>query len=685
MTDIGRLMRTVPVCQITDPVDKILSMVTEANGTVAVVVKEGRPVGVVTAARLASSQPATGLSADLVLPVPVVSPESSPEDLLQLSTPWVVVCGAEGILGTVSREDLLEEVLGRQRLLNQEMRVMLDSAANAIVAINLEQKIILCNRPFEKVVGQPLDQILGRPIKAVVPNAGLQQVLDTGKPQAGARIQIRGNTYVSNRNPVFLDGVLVGAVAVLQDVTELEEAMAELRDVKRYRDILATVLDTAYEAVVVVDAEGIITMLSKSYGEFLGIAPETAIGRPVTEVIENTRMHIVAKTGEAEIGQIQRIKGHDMVCNRIPIKRDGKVVGAVGTMLFRDVADLQALADRFNRLQDELEYYKGELKKHQGTKYCLDSIIGSSKKVEELRSLAYRVARTHSTVLIRGESGTGKELLAHAIHNASPRAMGPFVKVNCAALPENLLESELFGYREGAFTGARKGGQVGKFELAHGGTIFLDEIGDMPLNMQVKLLRVLQEKEIERLGESRPLQVDVRVVAATNQNLEEMVQGGRFREDLFYRLNVVTMEIPPLRERREDIDLLVEHLLLKLCRSLGCSRKGVAPEAMQVLRQYGWPGNVRELENVLERALNIIDGDVITISHLPYYLQRVGVVHAGGSLIPLRQAVEATERTLLKEALQLTRGNCLEAAKILQVSKSTLYEKIARYKLHPPA
>ncbi|WP_051276390.1 sigma-54 interaction domain-containing protein [Desulfovirgula thermocuniculi] len=451
----------------------------------------------------------------------------------------------------------------------------------------------------------------------------------------------------------------------------------KLRDCEKIRHILQSILDSAYEGIVVVDEKGIITMFNQAYCDFLGVKQEEMIGKFVADVIENTRMHIVVKTGVPEYRQIQRIKGHDMICDRIPVKQDGKIIGAVGKVLFRDVREVEELLSRTEQLRQELEYYKTELRRHQQTRYSLENIVGQSRAISELKDLAVKIARSNSTVLLRGETGTGKELFAHAIHNASQRSQGPFIKINCAAIPEGLLESELFGYEEGAFTGARKGGKTGKFEQAHGGTIFLDEIGEMPLAMQAKLLRVLQEKEIERVGGTRPVKVDVRVIAATNRDLEALVREGKLRQDLFYRLNVITLEIPPLRQRREDIPCLVEFFLEKLGLALGCGKKKISSEAMSILMQHSWPGNVRELENVIERALNVVDGPEILPCHLPYYLRDAG---SGGRLLPtLKEAVAAAERDLIKKALSLARGNCLEAARLLGVSKSTFYEKVARY------
>lgn len=293
-----------------------------------------------------------------------------------------------------------------------------------------------------------------------------------------------------------------------------------------------------------------------------------------------------------------------------------------------------------------------------------------------------RVAKSTSAVLITGESGTGKELVAHALHHESQRSTAPFVKVNCAALPENLLESELFGYREGAFTGSRKGGQVGKFELAHGGTIFLDEIGDMPLTMQVKLLRVLQEKEIEPLGASESKKVDVRVVSATNHNLRSLIEQGKFREDLFYRLNVVPLSIPPLRERIDDIKLLVEYFCTKFNFNFGLSIKEVDPDAWEILLNHQWPGNIRELENVLEQVFNVIESDVIQVNHLPIYMQIQGdkqCLKTGHK--NLKELLENTEREAITQALKECEGNKAQTASLLGISRPWLYQRMEKYKI----
>ena len=312
-------------------------------------------------------------------------------------------------------------------------------------------------------------------------------------------------------------------------------------------------------------------------------------------------------------------------------------------------------------------------------------IIGSGHQMMQLKETIRRVASSPSTVLILGESGTGKELVAHSLHGESKRRLRPFVKVNCAAVPENLLESELFGYREGAFTGAKRGGKIGKFELANKGTIFLDEIGDMSLSMQAKLLRVLQEKEIERLGDSKPQPVDVRIIAATNRNLDEMIKNCQFREDLYYRLNVVTLRLPPLRERREDLKELIDFFISRFNQEFGLNVTQVAPDVYSLFLKYHWPGNVRELENILEQSFNVIEGSVILMKHLPLSL-RTDTPRVSEGLqcaeLNLQNLLNNTEKEAIIRALSATGGNKVQAAAMLGISRAGLYQKICRHNIN---
>jgi PAS domain S-box-containing protein len=447
--------------------------------------------------------------------------------------------------------------------------------------------------------------------------------------------------------------------------------------------MLEVAIDNAYEGLIITDAYGIILKVNQAYADFLGVKMDEVVGRNVTKVVENTRMHIVARTGVAEIAQIQKIRGHEMVCSRIPIIEDGQVVAVVGKVMFQDVNDLFAMIDRFKRLKSELEFYKSELSKRLGAKYSFDNIVGTSLELEKVKELGRKVAHSDTTVLLEGESGTGKEMFAHSIHIESNRALGPFIKVNCAAIPENLFESELFGYKEGSFTGAQKKGKKGKFALANAGTIFLDEVSELPLSMQVKLLRVLQEREIEPVGAELPEAVNVRIIAASNKALEALVEQGQFRNDLYYRLNVVKLSIPPLRQRTSDIALLTEKILKQLEKETGIPVEGVDAETEAIFMAYSWPGNVRELRNVLEQTLYVKSGNLVTKQDIPSSV----VTSAEGQVAPERQhtlkfQLSQVEEELIRRALQEEKGDKLAAALRLGISKSSLYAKIEQYRIH---
>lgn len=461
---------------------------------------------------------------------------------------------------------------------------------------------------------------------------------------------------------------------------QAEQSSMMLEDQEELLEMYSSIFDIIYNWIVVVDSQGIIRMINNRYCDFLGVEHQEAVGKHVTEIIENTRMHIVAQNGRREIGDIQQIKGNKMIADRIPIYRKGQLIGAVGTVIFKDVLEMDAYVKRVGHMEKELDFFKKELKKALGTDNTFDNIIGTSQALQREMNLAKRVASTKSSVLLLGESGTGKGLFASAIHNASPRSEYPLIKVNCAAIPSELMESELLGYEGGAFTGAKKGGKPGKFELAHKSSIFLDEIGDLPLSMQAKLLKVLQEKEIERVGGVKSLKVDIRIIAATNRNLEEMVKEKTFREDLYYRLNVINIRIPSLRERKEDIPMLVDYLIRKTAKEMDRFVTEISPAAMRCLVEYQWPGNIRELENIIERAFNLVDKEAgITLHQLPAYLVAEKETEAIFAETSLKKMVEAVERKTISRYLEETKGNKYQAARLLGISRTSLYEKMDKY------
>jgi len=446
-------------------------------------------------------------------------------------------------------------------------------------------------------------------------------------------------------------------------------------------DIYQRIFDSIYNGSMVTDTAGYITHFNVPYGQFLGLNPEEQIGKHCTEVIENTRMHIVAQTGKPEINHVHRIKGQDMVVQRIPIKKDGKVIAVFGQVMFKDVRDVGKLAKKIALLESKVKLYEEELINLRCTRYTFESIVGNSRVVRQLKREALKATANQFPVLISGESGTGKELFAQAIHHGSARRLYPFVRINCAAIPRDLLESELFGYEAGAFTGARSGGKPGKIELAHQGTLFLDEIGDLPLEMQPKLLRVLEEKEFERVGGTRMLRSDFRLISATNQNLEMLLEQKRFRKDLFYRLNVIPLHIPPLKERQADILAIARHLLEQMAREASLLDVKLSEEAQQILFDHAWPGNVRELSNVLERTLSFLEGDVIHAEDLPFYLRRGRSEGKPSGTLNIRDVRAGAEKKAILEALKASRNNKAAAARALGIHRTLLYKKIQQYRI----
>ena len=561
---------------------------------------------------------------------------------------------------------------------------ILDSTSNAIIAVDPSGRIIYANRAVYSILKTPVPNLIGEPITDHFPGTGLLRIFESGLPELGQQMKINDTVLLSSRTPIFVKGKLVGAVAVFQDITNiqhfLDDLVIEHEKTKQLQRTLEVVLNTAYDGLIVVNKDGIVTMTNEAFASFFYQKPEELIGKPITQIYSNPKFTDVLETAQPVHGYIHDLNGHEIIASRIPIIQDGKIVGALGKVVFKDVNELYALTKKVDSLRSELDYYKKTMLKKNCTPS--DLLRGKNSNMLSLVHTALRVAKSGSTVLLRGESGTGKELFAQLLHAESTRAQGPFIKVNCAAVPDNLLESELFGYEDGAFTGARKGGKLGKFELADGGTLFLDEIGDMEMPMQAKLLRVIQEREIERLGGTKSRKVDVRLVTATNRDLEAMIVEKQFREDLYYRLNVVTLSIPPLRERMDDLASLVETFIEKYNLLFAQSVSGVSTEVYNILMKHHWPGNIRELENVIERAFNMLEGTEIQLKHLPNYLQMLAGQEirsfSGGTLETILNRVE---KEAIIYALKSNNGNKVQAAKSLGLSRAGLYKKIIKHNL----
>ena len=459
-----------------------------------------------------------------------------------------------------------------------------------------------------------------------------------------------------------------------------EKHVLDLDNAEKLLPVLELMLDQAYLGIVFVDPAGVIRFMNRQYEELIGVDRKETYGKHITEYFPDSRLPEVIRTRKAELGWKYNYQGKGtLVVNRIPITKGDKFIGAMTQCIFQDISELREMARKLDLLETKVKTFKRAASDLLTPKYNIDDIKGISRSIVDLKNMALMYAPTDSAVLITGETGTGKELFAHAIHHAGNRNEGPFVCVNCASIPDELLESELFGYAPGAFTGALKKGKIGKIELSHGGTLFLDEIGELPFKAQAKLLRVLEEKRVEKIGEVLPSEIDFRLVAATNRSLDFLKNQKNFRQDLFHRLSVISINIPPLRERVEDIPLLIEHFLQ------GGPGRGmnVKEAALHEMMRYTWPGNVRELRNALELAVCVAQNeDAIDMHHLP------GHIHASKAQtrpeedhqdLHMKAEIRTNEIQLIKNALGSCRGNKARAAKMLGISRSSLYNKIKRY------
>lgn len=471
----------------------------------------------------------------------------------------------------------------------------------------------------------------------------------------------------------------------LSEAVESQEAIDSYID-SIPKNLLFSLLDNSYESLILIDSNGIVRFISSANKGIYGLSVENAIGRHITEVNPDTRMTRVLQTGKAEIGRSMMINNRQRVIARIPLTLNGRMVGVVGKLMFMNPEKLKELYERIDVLKQNLDFYREEFSHVYGSRYSVDNLIGDSPLFKQAKFMAIQAAASDASVLITGESGTGKELFAHAIHQISRRRSDHFVRVNCAAIPTELIESELFGYEPGTFTGAHKKGKPGKFELAHKGTIFLDEIGDMPPLMQVKLMRVLQEKEVERIG-GKPRRVDFRIISATNRDLEKMVRNKTFRLDLFYRLNVMVIRLPALREMKEDIPKIFEHLLKQLCQDCRRASVGVSAVAMDRLKSYFWPGNIRELRNIAERAIIVCNGNQIEPEDLPMPIRTNSIESSTRTIagkmpskgFSLKSVIEEAERNAILDALKQSGNNRAMAAGILGIHRTGLYQKMKKH------
>ena len=597
------------------------------------------------------------------------------------------------LLGFVTKEHILQRTSRYYRELAEQDRKLLEASYNGIMAIDGDGKVFLFNPAAERILGRRQAEVIGKHISFLDPNMGLMDTSEKPISVSGVHVTINGKSIISNRSPLMYEGVCVGAMSIFQDVSDLENACAELNTSKALLKELNAIIESSYDGFFIVNHEGIVTRINSAWEKYCGFSRTEVVGKKASELVD---MGCYDKS--PAVASLEEKKTKTFLCNITNGPCKGNQVMSTGTPIFddngevtqvvvnvRDMSDLEELRRQLASTVELNRRYASELEQIRRQHLKIDGLVAKSQSMQRVMEMAARIATVDSTVLISGESGVGKEVIANQIHAMSRRKDQAFIKINCGAIPENLLESELFGYSGGAFTGAKREGKPGMFELASGGTLFLDEIGELPLSLQVKLLRVLQEKTLVRVGGVKPIAVDVRVMAATNRDLPEMVKNGSFRDDLYYRLNVFGIQIPPLRQRREDLPPLLHMILGRFNAKYGME-KCFSPAVAECLLNYDWPGNVREVENLVERVVVLSNEPVIEVAHLPEGLQPgggktdpTGAVSLN-RVVTYKQAVEELEERLFERAV-VEHGSTRKIARALDINQSTVVRKLQQYKL----
>ncbi len=580
---------------------------------------------------------------------------------------WPILNKSRQITGFLTKEQYLAAYARTSQVELSRMDAIFNSAHNGILSIDLEGRITSMNPPAEKMAMTTKEKALGKFLTDVVTPSGLLNVIRTGKGHT-EKYRVGKRKYLTHRTPLYDGKTLVGAVGVFQDISEIEFVSSELESVKQLLKEQETILDNSTDGICITDGEGAIIKCNQSFRQLFDVRNESP------DYIKDIARQVEAKGRSHNIMETSKDNKNSLIITANPIKNSSNQIDRV-VINVKDMTEFDALRSELAKTKSILE--------HMHLSERSETFIAKSPEMERLLETVQQVAKVDVTVLLSGESGVGKEEIAKLIQQSSPRSEGPFIKVNCGAIPESLMESELFGYEGGAFTGALKKGKAGLFEQADNGTIFLDEIGEIPNHLQVKLLRVLQEMEINRVGSSKTTKIDVRVIAATNRDLKELVVEGSFREDLFYRLNVIPIAIPPLRRRVEDIPILIDAyarmFAAKYHKHLKFTKK-----AIQVLTNYQWPGNVRELVNMIERIY-------VTASNPEVGEQEVLSLFSKGDnqgmsqdqaivvnqLLPLKEAVDLLERELIYKASQ-SEKSYRGIARVLEVNPSTIVRKVKK-------
>lgn len=563
-------------------------------------------------------------------------------------------------------------------------QIITDSSHNGILIIDRDGKILIYNEAARRMLGEGHSSLLGRFFAEIRPETwpDLKEILETGRPQLGKKITLPKATIIANRSPIIVDSRVAGVISVFQDISEYEAIISGLAGYKRLHRELEAIFESSFDGLYITDGRADTIRINKAYERITGLKKKDLIGRNMRDLVmegvfdHSVTLEVIERRNQ--VTMMQKIRGDKMaLVTGTPIFDDENEIALVVTNV-RDITllnELRSQLEETRRLSSR--YYQSFVEKEKFQHDLQDMLIKSRPMTETVQK-AIKVAAVDSSVLLFGESGVGKTMLARLIHLASPRKEKPFIKINCGAIPDPLIESELFGYKKGAFTGASADGKAGLMEVGHTGTVLLDEVAELTVSMQVKLLQVIEEKTFTRIGSTRPTSVDVRIIAATNRDLKELVQQGLFREDLYYRLNVIPIKIPPLRERRDDIVAIALNCLEKFNRSSGISKR-LDSEVMDMLLRYHYPGNVRELINIMERMMIMSEGVLISCSDLPLELKElsetpINVFQEG---LTLRMSLENIEKRIIEDSLKLHESQTA-AAQALGIHPTTLWRKMLK-------
>lgn len=586
----------------------------------------------------------------------------------------------------LDRSDKVVGMIGTAEYLRESLNVITASSAllesvfrvnyEGIIIVDRDGTIMRVNPAAEKMFQLSFSEVKGKNLKEMIPEITLSEQLELG-----LKSSVKALPVIINQVPIFENGERIGSSFAFLDISDMEKIAEELEIVKGLQTTIDGVLSASSDGVFVSDITGSIKYVNERACRLVSMKQEEIIGTPIQKLLQTSSPVSTAGSGAAVVDACD-IDGKKCIVSHIPYKKsmqeDGEATGVVSTVYLNDNTVTEEIARKWFYLKQQVQYYKAELEKRGGECGRFYRIITGNPEFKKIKKEAMFIARSSSTVLLTGESGVGKDMFARGIHEASPRAKHPFIKVNCVSIPETLFESELFGYAPGSFTGALKNGKPGYFERAHLGTIFLDEIGDMPLSIQAKLLQVIQEKEFMRVGGTKKQTVDVRIIAATNRDLREAIAKKAFREDLYYRLNVIEFHLPPLRERPEDILALADSFIEKYNGILGSKVTGISGQAQKVLQAYSWPGNIRELENAIERAANFVWEGEIGIENLPGQITQPEH-EASQAALSYRSSMIDYEKEMLLDVLKKTNGNRSAAARLLNLSRSAFYDRLAKY------